>query len=179
MNKPKPPPDCNQETFPHSHYPPPVMIFNPAPQKLINGYPRWNRYRRLHRSHLRMNNVDWAIEDDEEDDDKQYQYPPHPYPYPYPYPYPCPSLYPSPKPPSEEKDDPFAPPMDDEYSCDSYPTIIRKKESRPTTPVSEPDRLHTNNDERWTVATSTNDDDCSCISGETNLSQDVHNYFVG
>jgi hypothetical protein len=70
--------------------------------------------------------------------------------------------------------------MEDEYSCDSYPTIIRKKESRPSTPVSEAaEGLHTNNDERWTIATSTNDDDCSCISGETNLSQDVHNYFVG
>ena len=49
--------------------PQPYPVFPSVPQPVyINGYPRWNRHRRLHRSHLRMKNVDWASDDEEEEE---------------------------------------------------------------------------------------------------------------
>ena len=177
-----PPPPCHC----HHHHPP--------PPKLVNGYPRWNRHRRLYRSHLRMNNVDWAS-DDEEEPVYQYQYH-YQYPYHYQYHYPC----------NNEQ------PMEDEYSYDSYPvshssagsshpsttsshtsTSSTKSKSTKSTKKTKSTKSTKNtcktdtsgrwtatNDEKWTIASNNNDEeDCSCISGETNLSHDVHNYIVG
>ena len=183
MNKshslPVPPPPCHC----HHHHPP--------PPKLVNGYPRWNRHRRLYRSHLRMNNVDWAS-DDEEEPVYHYHYQ---YPYHYQYHYPC----------NNEQ------PMEDEYSYDSYPvshssassshtsssppsttsshtstkskSTKKTKSTKSTKNTCKTDtsgRWTATNDEKWTIASNNNDEeDCSCISGETNLSHDVHNYIVG
>jgi hypothetical protein len=172
----------------HYHPPPPNYChchYHPPPPKLVNGYPRWNRHRRLYRSHLRMNNVDWASDDEEEGDDYHYQYPCH-------------------------HEQPHQP-MEDEYSYDSYPNTrsttsshtsssskskstkdtksTKKTKSTKSTKNSDTcktdtsthdGRWTTTNDEKWTIATvMSNNDDCSCISDETNLSHEVHNYFVG
>ena len=170
-----PPPPCHC----HHHHPP--------PPKLVNGYPRWNRHRRLYRSHLRMNNVDWAS-DDEEEPVYQYHYQ---YPYHYQYHYPC----------NNEQQ------MEDEYSYDSYPvpssdsgctsttsshtstsstkskstkSTKKTKSTKNTCKTDTSGRWTATNDEKWTIASNNNDEeDCSCISGETNLSHDVHNYIVG
>ena len=170
----------------HYHPPPPPNYchchYHPPPPKLVNGYPRWNRHRRLYRSHLRMNNVDWASDDEEEGEADYYQYQ-----------YPC------------HHEQPHQP-MEDEYSYDSYPNTrsttsshtsssskskstkgtkstkkTKSTENTCKTDTSTHDgRWTTTNDEKWTIATvMSNNDDCSCISDETNLSHEVHNYFVG
>lgn len=194
------PPPNPLPAFPTYAYPmPPQPCHKP---KLVNGYPRWNRYRRLHRSHLRMKNVDWASDDEDECAPPPY-YPPYPYPYPHSHHGPNPYMpYPMPN-----GDDPFAPPGQssqndgDEYGDD----IIDDKQNNPSVPYPVPtppnpinntppppknnvqvqnhipaNGIYTNNDEQWTVTTYTkaDDDDCSCFSGDTNTS-DVHQYIIG
>ena len=123
-----PPPYYSAQTAMHQPYP----IFPSIPQSsYVNGYPRWNRHRRLHRSHLRMKNVDWASDDEEEED--PIQYPPYTHMHPYAHPQQQQHMHPQPTYPQDvphphhhshhhgSSNDPFAPPSEDDVSYDSFP----------------------------------------------------------
>jgi hypothetical protein len=171
----------------------PYPVFPSMPPPVyINGYPRWNRHRRLHRSHLRMKNVDWASDDEEEE---EVSYPPYTHMHPYAQPshmhqQPYSHVHPHQHSNTSQENDPFSPPSDDELSYDSIPIEnAEEEEPHPTHyPIHSPsdvpvsscipinsttphisaynyppvNGIYTNNDERWTVTTYSKTDDDDC-----------------